>query len=118
MWLGGLANEAPENMILKRLRNANVIPVVILEPKDFDSKHFAFDLLKRAGRCSGTKDSWVALISKCLELVELRLAICQSLVEHRQNIREDFAEFLYNTSMPQVASNSFSLHSVTCDRKL
>jgi hypothetical protein len=57
VWLGGLANEAPENMILKRLRNANVIPVVILEPKDFDSKHFAFDLLKRAGRCSGTKDS-------------------------------------------------------------
>ncbi len=40
----------PENMILRRLRNSNVIPVVILEPKDFDSKHFAFDLLKRANR--------------------------------------------------------------------
>lgn len=39
-------------MILRRLKNENVIPVVILEPKDFDSKHFAFDLLKRAGRCS------------------------------------------------------------------
>ena len=40
-------------MILRRLKNANVIPVVILDPKDFESKHFAFDLLKKAGRCLG-----------------------------------------------------------------
>ena len=63
-WLGGVPNKAPENMILKRLRNANVIPVVILDPKDFGSKHCAFDVLKTAGRCSGTKDSWAALFSQ------------------------------------------------------
>ncbi|CAL1144255.1 unnamed protein product [Cladocopium goreaui] len=55
---------APENMILKRLRNANVIPVVILEPKDFDSKHFAFDLLKRAGR---SYSDIIAVVNKCDE---------------------------------------------------
>ncbi|CAK9061126.1 Hypothetical protein (Fragment) [Durusdinium trenchii] len=57
-------DNAPENMILKRLKSPNVIPVVILEPKDFDSKHFAFDLLKKAGRSYA---DIIAVFNKCDE---------------------------------------------------
>ena len=42
-------------MILERLKRPNVIPVVVLEPKDFDSKNYAFDLLTKADRCSSAK---------------------------------------------------------------
>ncbi|CAJ1352565.1 unnamed protein product, partial [Effrenium voratum] len=54
----------PERMILERLKRPNVIPVVVLEPKDFDSKNYAFDLLTKADR---SYDDIIVVVNKCDE---------------------------------------------------
>mmetsp|Transcript_127216 Transcript_127216/g.406796 ORF Transcript_127216/g.406796 Transcript_127216/m.406796 type:complete len:286 (-) Transcript_127216:1089-1946(-) len=92
-------DDGPEKLLLARLCDPGVTPVLVLEPRDMEQRHAVYDLLEQA-HPPRKRDAIIALQNKCDQLVSSNWQNLETWKGHCEGTQKRGFKTVFFTGMP------------------